>query len=51
MDAAARRAEWSHWKPAESRGHGIGFARYKNLALTALAVAEVEVGHDFASTV
>src|SRR5947209_2396241 len=46
MDAAARRAEWSHWKPAESRGHGIGFARYKNLGAYCAAVAEVEVGHD-----
>jgi CO/xanthine dehydrogenase Mo-binding subunit len=46
MDAAARRAEWSHWKPAENRGHGIGFARYKNLGAYCAAVAEVEVGHD-----
>jgi len=46
MEAAARRAEWSHWKPAESRGHGIGFARYKNLGAYCAAVAEVEVGHD-----
>ena len=46
IDAAARRAEWSHWKPAEGRGHGIGFARYKNLGAYCAAVAEVEVGHD-----
>src|SRR5216684_7617255 len=46
MDAAARRAEWSRWKPAEGRGHGIGFAKYKNLGAYCAVVAEVEVGHD-----
>jgi len=46
VDAAARRAEWSRWKPAEGRGHGIGFARYKNLGAYCAAVAEVEVGHE-----
>src|SRR3989441_6512630 len=43
MDAAARRAEWSRWKSAEGRGHGIGFARYKNLGAYCAAIAEVEV--------
>jgi len=46
MEAAARRAEWGRWKPGEGRGHGIGFARYKNLGAYCAAVAEVEVGHD-----
>ena len=46
IEAAARRAEWDSWKPAEGRGHGIGFARYKNLGAYCAAVAEVEVGHD-----
>ena len=46
IEAAVRRAEWSRWKPAEGRGHGIGFARYKNLGAYCAAVAEVEVGHD-----
>jgi len=46
IEAAARRAEWDRWKPAEGRGHGIGFARYKNLGAYCAAVAEVEVGHD-----
>src|SRR3989449_161305 len=44
--AADRNAEGSKWNPAESRGHGIGFARYKNLGAYCAAVAEVEVGHD-----
>jgi CO/xanthine dehydrogenase Mo-binding subunit len=46
IDAAARRADWTRWKPTEGRGHGIGFARYKNLGAYCAAVAEVEVGHD-----
>jgi len=46
IEAAARRADWGRWKPSEGRGHGIGFARYKNLGAYCAAVAEVEVGHD-----
>ena len=46
IEAAVRRAGWSRWKPAEGRGHGIGFARYKNLGAYCAAVAEVEVGHE-----
>src|SRR5437867_4378964 len=43
LDAAARRAGWSTWKPVEGRGHGIGFAKYKNLGAYCAAIAEVEV--------
>ena len=32
---AAARAPDGNWSPAESRGHGIGFARYKNSSATA----------------
>ena len=46
IEAAVRRAGWSRWKSAEGRGHGIGFARYKNLGAYCAAVAEVEVGHE-----
>ena len=46
IETAARRAEWGRWKPTEGRGHGIGFARYKNLGAYCAAVAEVEVGRD-----
>jgi CO/xanthine dehydrogenase Mo-binding subunit len=46
MDAAARRSGWSDWKPVEGRGHGIGFAKYKNLGAYCAAVAEVEVDHE-----
>jgi len=46
IEAAARRARWSNWKPVEGRGHGIGFAKYKNLGAYCAAVAEVEVDHE-----
>ena len=40
--AAAERSGWSAWKPLEGRGHGIGFARYKNLGAYCAVIAEVE---------
>jgi nicotinate dehydrogenase subunit B len=46
IDVAARRAGWSNWKPVEGRGHGIGFAKYKNLGAYCAAIAEVEVGRE-----
>jgi CO/xanthine dehydrogenase Mo-binding subunit len=46
IDAVARRAEWNRWKPAEGRGHGIGFAKYKNLGAYCAAIAEVDVSHE-----
>jgi CO/xanthine dehydrogenase Mo-binding subunit len=46
IGAAARRAGWSTWKPVEGRGHGIGFAKYKNLGAYCAAIAEVEVEHE-----
>jgi CO/xanthine dehydrogenase Mo-binding subunit len=46
IDTAARRAEWNRWKPAEGRGHGIGFAKYKNLGAYCAAIAEVDVSHE-----
>jgi len=46
IEAAARRAGWNGWKPVEGRGHGIGFAKYKNLGAYCAAIAEVEVDHE-----
>lgn len=42
ITAAARRAGWSTWRGAEGRGHGIGFAKYKNLGAYCAVVAEIE---------
>jgi len=41
VEAAARRAGWGSAPRAESVGHGIGFARYKNASAYCAVVAEV----------
>lgn len=46
LERAAQRAGWSAWKPAEGRGHGSGFAKYKNLGAYCAVVAEVEVDEE-----
>jgi nicotinate dehydrogenase subunit B len=42
LERAARLADWQAGLPPGT-GRGIGFARYKNLAAYAAAIAEVEV--------
>jgi nicotinate dehydrogenase subunit B len=42
IESAARRSGWDDWSPAESAGHGIGFARYKNTSAYCAVVADVE---------
>ena len=46
LETAASRADWSGWTPREGRGHGVGFARYKNLGAYCAVVAEVEVAQE-----
>jgi len=46
IEAVAKRAAWNAWKPAEGWGHGIAFAKYKNLGAYCAVVAEVEVAHE-----
>jgi CO/xanthine dehydrogenase Mo-binding subunit len=46
IESAARRSGWDHWSPAESAGHGIGFARYKNTSAYCAVVAEVEAASE-----
>ncbi|HEY2050236.1 MAG TPA: molybdopterin cofactor-binding domain-containing protein [Caulobacteraceae bacterium] len=41
--AAARRFDWSGWRPAPLRGRGFAFARYKNLAAYCAVALDVEV--------
>jgi len=43
--AAARRANWKP-EPQPGRGHGIGFARYKNTGAYCAVVAEIEGAED-----
>lgn len=42
LRAAAARAGWADWAPGDSVGHGIAYARYKNLAAYCAVVADVE---------
>jgi CO/xanthine dehydrogenase Mo-binding subunit len=42
IEAAARRAGWSQRHRRENWGHGIGFAKYKNLGAYCAVVAEIE---------
>jgi CO/xanthine dehydrogenase Mo-binding subunit len=46
VEAAAQCANWTGWTPAEGRGHGIGFAKYKNLGAYCAVIAEVEVDNE-----
>jgi nicotinate dehydrogenase subunit B len=41
---------WNSWKHAEGRGHGIGFAKYKNLGAYCAVLAEVEAGQELRVT-
>ncbi|HSU63445.1 MAG TPA: molybdopterin cofactor-binding domain-containing protein [Burkholderiales bacterium] len=41
---------WRTWQPAEGRGHGMGFAKYKNLGAYCAIVAEVEAGRELRVT-
>jgi len=46
IEAAARRAGWSQWRRREAWGHGIGFAKYKNLGAYCAIVAEIEAARE-----
>jgi CO/xanthine dehydrogenase Mo-binding subunit len=46
LEAVAGRSGWRSWTPREAAGHGVGFAKYKNLGAYCAVVAEVEVGHE-----
>jgi CO/xanthine dehydrogenase Mo-binding subunit len=40
------RAGWSNWTAAEGRGHGLAYARYKNMGAYCAVVAEIEAEAD-----
>ncbi len=42
LEAAAKRANWSGWKRQDGKGHGLGYARYKNSGAYCAVVAEIE---------
>ncbi|MFZ2652819.1 MAG: molybdopterin cofactor-binding domain-containing protein [Burkholderiaceae bacterium] len=50
IEAATRRAHWRGWRPSETRGHGVAYAKYKNLGAYCAVVAEVEAGREIRVT-
>jgi CO/xanthine dehydrogenase Mo-binding subunit len=44
------RPQWRDWKRLEGRGHGIAYAKYKNLGAYCAVLAEVEVTHELRVT-
>ena len=44
LEAAIRKSSWASFKKYGGRGHGVAFARYKNLGAYCAVVAEVEAG-------
>jgi nicotinate dehydrogenase subunit B len=42
--------EWRSWQRPEGRGHGVGYARYKNLGAYCAVLAEVEATHELRVT-
>ncbi len=42
IEAVVRRSGWADWSPADSLGHGIVYARYKNSSAYCAVIAEVE---------
>jgi CO/xanthine dehydrogenase Mo-binding subunit len=50
IEKVAEASGWETWQPADGRGHGVGFARYKNLGAYCAIVAEVEAGHELRVT-
>jgi nicotinate dehydrogenase subunit B len=42
IQKAAEATQWSAWKRPEGRGHGIAYARYKNIGSYCAVVAEVD---------
>jgi CO/xanthine dehydrogenase Mo-binding subunit len=44
IEEAVRRSSWTSFDKTEGRGHGISYARYKNIGAYCAIVAEVEAG-------
>ncbi|HVJ23117.1 MAG TPA: molybdopterin cofactor-binding domain-containing protein, partial [Burkholderiales bacterium] len=46
----ALRPAWDRWQRLEGRGHGIAYAKYKNIGAYCAVLAEVEVTHELRVT-
>jgi CO/xanthine dehydrogenase Mo-binding subunit len=50
IQEAVLHSKFNDWKKAEGRGHGIAYAKYKNLGAYCAVVAEVEATHELRIT-
>jgi nicotinate dehydrogenase subunit B len=50
VEAAVRRSNWRSFAKREGKGHGIAYARYKNIGGYCAVVAEVEATHELRVT-
>jgi CO/xanthine dehydrogenase Mo-binding subunit len=50
ISEAVNKADWAQWKREEGKGHGIGFAKYKNLGAYCAVLAEIEATHELRVT-
>ena len=50
IEAAVQKSEFNNWQKSEGRGHGIAYARYKNVGSYCAVVAEVEAGAELRVT-
>jgi CO/xanthine dehydrogenase Mo-binding subunit len=50
VDEAVRRSNWQSFAKREGKGHGIAYARYKNIGGYCAVVAEVEATHELRVT-
>jgi CO/xanthine dehydrogenase Mo-binding subunit len=50
LQKTIEKSGWKSWQAGEGRGHGIAFAKYKNLGAYCAAVAEVEAGRELRVT-
>jgi nicotinate dehydrogenase subunit B len=50
IETAVQKSGWTQWKHTEGKGHGVGYARYKNIGGYCAVVAEVEATHELRVT-
>jgi CO/xanthine dehydrogenase Mo-binding subunit len=50
IQEAVLHSKFNDWQKAEGRGHGIAYAKYKNLGAYCAVVAEVEAAHELRVT-
>jgi CO/xanthine dehydrogenase Mo-binding subunit len=50
IEATVQKSRWADWKRTEGKGHGIAYARYKNVGGYCAVVAEVEATHELRVT-